>query len=648
MREYGEYGWWESDAEQTVHDRLFTHVRAIEEEQLDQHLQNMLNARLYANREPMLFEWNQDIQLNFRPLSDNTDNVIQSVADTLKNRLTMEWPRPSIITRGSDFGMYQRGRKLDRFVWADFTHLGVYDKLPRLVLDSIIYGGCFMKMGIDSDEVYAERVHPDEIIVDQRECVSNEHPYSMYQRKLVSRQWLMAQYKGNTKAQQAIMEAQPKGFQYTSYRCADEDQVVLVEGWKRPSRPGAGDGRHVLCTENFSFVDEPYTNDDFPIVTMKYKEPETGYYGLSLVSDLIDFQVRLSELNDRIRRGIDLVCIPRMLYEEGSEINVTTFDNMLARGYQYRGTKPEVVSWNAFGPEVYNERQRIKDEAYEFAGLSQALAQAKPMTNQMRFDSSPAIREHKSTQDERYVDKVRSIEKFILDIAKKLIKLSAELYKTKGKSTKVTYASKYIAEEIDWADVDMDADRYVLQVSATSVLNMSVAARRDRLETWYQEGKISLAQYHAYSGQPDLERLSDIMSADGDFIEWCVQEMFEGRNVIATPLDPLEYGFSTVWKTYLRVRTMKGVKPATLNAFKNWLVAAKEIIEPSQPPVQQPLDPQGVMPNVSGIPELASPALAGQPGIGPADLSAALAGNSLAAGSPGGIPPGGGFPGAGI
>jgi hypothetical protein len=271
--------WWEADREydpyddsEAVHRLLFPHVQALEEDQADIHLQNLLNAKLYSNRELMAFEWNSSIATNFRPLTANLENLIQSGVDTLHSRLATNRPRAKVVTRGADFDVYRKGRLLDRFIWGEFQAHKIWSVAERCwIYDPMIYGTGFMKIDIDeaTDKVFLERVHPDEIIVDQRECVSNDMPMCLIQRKLVSRFWLLQTFARGKNAEtirEKILEAQPKEWRYSSYRSPAEDQVVLVQAWKRPTYPGAGDGRVVLCIENYCFYDREYDRDVFPFV----------------------------------------------------------------------------------------------------------------------------------------------------------------------------------------------------------------------------------------------------------------------------------------------------------------------------------------------------------------------------------------------
>lgn len=584
--------WWEApdmdvndvtcqEHPDAVHSVLFQHVQALEEDQIDIHVQNIFNARLFSNRELMAFEWNGQIETSFRPVSPNYENGIQQVCETLQSRIGTHRPKATIVTRGADFDAYLKGRQLDRYLWGLFEEQEIYRKGERVWLDATVYGTGFLKIDIDDGDIFTERVHPDEIIVDQRECVSTDKPMCMYQRKLVSRLWLERTYGSNKVAAARIAEAQGNNFRYTSYRSPAEDQIVVIEAWKLPTRKGGSDGRHVICIDNVTLLDEAYTRERFPFVWLYWNAPETGFYGRSLVGDLLGKQIRLNQVNELIMLGQDIMCVPRLFLEKGSQIQLSQLDNQVAKIFEYRGTLPEPMTWDAFNAEIYAERDRIKAGMFEDAGLSQAIAQNKPITSQFRADSAEAVRELSSQQDERYNHKVQALERMYLEAAKHYIELSKELYEHYDKSKVVFYKSRFLVYQIDWADVDMEADCYQMQIGASSVLNLTPAARIDKLNNWLDRGLITRAQFYALSGEPDLERLTDSMRAGVDAIEFQIDKMLDGEAMTPTAFDDLTQGVPLVLETMQRLM-MLDTPPEIITLFEAWLLTAKQLMQPTE------------------------------------------------------------------
>lgn len=610
-----------------VHERLFPHVQQLEEDQRDIHLQNALNAKLYTNREPMAFSWNADYTASFRPLNNNLENVIQSVVDTLGSRMSTNRPKATIVSRGADFGCYLRSRQLDKFLWGEFVHHKLHRKMDRVFIDACVYGTGALKIDLDGNEVFCERVHPDELVVDQRECVSDEMPMQLHQRKVVSRLWLLKTYgKDDVKVRKAILEAQTKNFHYTSYRSPQDEQIVVIESWKLPTRPGAGDGRHAICIENCTLKDEPYTRDRFPFVFIKYAEPEFGFYGRSLVCDLMGYQIRLNELNEVIRYGQDVMCVPRVMVEQGSNVNAQQFDNQIGKIVKYRGVKPEALTWNAFNAEIYNERDRIRSSAFEFAGISQLSAQAR-LPSQARLDSSDALREYNAIEDQRFNRQFQNQEEAYKEAASHLIELNARLYRSQKVSRKSTYRTRSFVEQIDWKHVDMEADKYVLEISASSIINMTPAARKDKLNEWLQLDVITPEQYKAWSGNPDLEAISNELSASSDYIHYHIEKMLAGEPMTPDPLMNLAEGFHVVHQTYQHIRTLD-TPDEIVDLFVNWLEMAQEEMAPEPEPMVPGMEPgmeAGMMPP-GAAPGMDPMAAGGAPPMAPGAAPAPMGG----------------------
>lgn len=592
----------ECPEEKSVHKLAFNYCKSLEDEQRDIHYLNVLNAELYSNREAMVFSWEQEGAASMRPLNANLENVIQSVVDTLLSRVGNQRPKATPMPRGADFDVYLKARQLDRYLWGEFMAQDIYVKGEKCVLDSMVVGTGVMKIDIDGTDIFTERVNPDEIIVDQREMVSCDYPTQLFHRKLVSRMWLMETYgKRDPELRQRIKECQKEGFRYTSFRSPSEDQIVVIEAWKLPV--GKSAGRHSIVIENATLLDEKYTREKFPFCFIRWDNPyPSGFYGRSLVESLTGYQIRLNELNEKIRVGQDLMCVPRVFVDQGSAITGAQFDNAIGRVIKYRGTLPTALEWSAFSAEIYNERDRLRQSAFEFAGVSQLSAQSK-LPTQARLDSSEAFREYNAIEDERFNRQAQAIEKFYLDIAYHLLERSAELYKSRGHNRKNAWQSKNLVEQIDWKSVDLDADKYVLQIGASSILNMTTAARKDKLKEWAASGAITMDQYKAYSGEPDLERMTDLLASQNDLIEHHVDAMLKGEPMTPDPMMNLEYGLRVVNDHYSRISVLN-TDEDILQLFRDWVELCKELLEPTAMPMpgmppagmEVPMDPMTGVP----------------------------------------------------
>lgn len=576
--------YWECEVEPTdgstpKHKALFNHVRALEEDQLDVHFMNTLNARLYSNREPMTFQWNSTLISSVRPLTPNGDNVIQSVVDTLVARIGSMKPKATVYTRGADFGVYRRGRALDKYLWGMFQQLKIHRKGRRVFRDALVYGTGFLKLFVDADgEICAERVNPDEVIVDNRECVSDEYPLQLHHRRLMSRTALERKFPQHV---EHIREAQAEGFQYTSYRTPSDEQIVVIESW----RMGV---EHTIAIENCTLFTESYDRDRAPFVILRWNDNLSGFYGKSVVADLLEYQTRLNKLNLAIDSGQDVMCVPRLLVDQGSQVLETRIDNQIGKIVRYRGAMPEAVTWTAFNAEIYNERERLWQRAHESQGVSQ-MASMNKLPSQARLDSSEALREYNAQNDERFNDRVQSLEEWYLEIAEQLVDISADLYKNRKVSTRTSWRSGNLLEQIDWKNCDLKRDRFVMQISASSVMNMTPAARRDKLNFWLDRQLITPEQYKAWSGEPDLELMAQLGSASHDALMADIEAMMDGSTDRGPdPHSNLAYCIQVVNSTYDHIRSL-GAPEDVLMIFRTWLLTAEALVNqpvPGPPPAQ--------------------------------------------------------------
>jgi hypothetical protein len=625
------------DGPDSVYTRVFQHVKALELDQIGIHYQNLLHHRLYTNRDLTAYEWQGASQISFQPISMTSENVIASVMETVIALVGKNRPKASTVARAADFDVYLRARQLDRWLWGEFISQDVWNKGNLVFEDGALYGTGLLKHDIDGDEIYTEVVNPDEIIVDQRECVSCREPQQMHQRKLYSRMFLLNTYgKGKSAEKQAlrqkILDAPASDFmQYSGKRSRNDDQVLVIESWKL-----GPDGRHTICIETACLLDEGYDRTWFPFTDFVWNPPKSGWYGRSLVEGLIPYQIRLNKLNRDIEMGQHIMCTPQIWMQQGNGIIASQLDDTIGRIIKTRGEPPEPKVWNAFSPEIYQERDRTRASAFEFAGVSQLSAQAK-LPTQARLDSSEALREFNAIENERFARQAQAYEDFYIRVGRRLIELGAELYKNQSVDREHTYRSKYLIKQIKWSEVDLEAEKYVLQISASSILNMSPAARKDKLNEWAAAGVITQQEYKAWSGEPDLERMADLMAAPNDYAEYVVDELLEGEPVTPDPLSDLNLLLRVTHDTYLHLRALEAPEDILQN-FRDFLMLVEGLLNPPADPTLPTGEmgagammggAPGVMPDATGQAMMGPPPMDPMMGGMPGDMTAVTAPNPI-------------------
>lgn len=577
--------WWdnpikEDTRESKVHEDLFDHVRSIEERQSEIHRLNLFCGKLYTGRRLAHLTWgtHTEDEGSYGPISMRTENLIANAVDTATALIGRQRPKATPVAKDADFSIERQAKRLDQWLYAEFKCQDIYTKMQRAFNDACWAQVAALFIGVDEGEIYTERVMPDEIVVDQRECAGNSEPIQVHRRRLMSKVVLAAMY---PEFKEKIYEAGKS--EYTSYRKPGHEMLVVIESWKL-ALPGEDAGRHAVVIEGATLFDEEYTRDCFPFVFLRWHRLPTGFYGRSLVEEGAPFQLRHNELNRVIQLSQDLMCVPRIFVDGTSSIIKTQFDDEIGRVLHYRGKVPEAMTWQGASPELYNQREANKIALFESIGISRMSAQAK-VPDGVRFDSSKALREANFKESERFQVQAAMLEDAYMEVAKHYLYHGKELYS--GRRTSRKWEDRTLLDEIDWNALGAPGDKYVLQIEASSLNNMSPAARQDQLDRWANQGLITPDEYKSLLNHPDLEEALSLFSSSLDEIKNIDEEICKGNQPQPDPLSNLDMGIPYIHKIYLKRKTQKNVPEEVLQDYRDWLAEAQAIREGEQQAVQQ-------------------------------------------------------------
>lgn len=636
--DYGRTFWWENaevDEDSGVHREVFPWVQELEENQYEIHQANLDWARLYSNRELQAFEWCGGINaVSHAPQRRLVDNLVQSVCDTATSMIAKHQPKPTLVPRDASWSMHRATQLADQYLYGEFQHLDIYEKTRRVFLDACVFGTGVLKITAADDglsgrkEICVERIMPDEIIVDQTECISTLQPMQIHHRKVVSRAWLkqviLSSKKGSKRDRQRIAELidEAPSF-YTDYRSPGPELIVVIDSYKLPSAPGAGDGRHTITIPNATLLNEPYERMDFPFVFFRWSLPLSGFYGQGLAEGVFGYQARLNTLNDNIYKAQDLMCVPRLWFGAGTGLIKDRLDTRIGRILQGRGPAPEPLIWPGASPELYREREVIWENAYRFAGISQHAAQA---TVPAQFESAPAQREFARKELGRFSIQELRWESFHLDIAKHILWWSHKLYAEEKRDPARSWRSGDYTKMINWSDFgDMVTESdYTITVEASSLLNMTPAGRRAQVDEWAQAGVITPAEYKALIGHPDIESELSLTIAAQKNIDFVIEKLEDGEFPVPTPLMDLQSAIPRVHQAYLRAVNL-GAPDEIQENLLEWVETADAVLNPEPPqpapmPGAQPaVDPMTGQPMPGGPPGMPGAPPPMGPGMGPGD-----------------------------
>lgn len=646
-----QWGWWEpnnahdtpmstDDIEKARANSLFNTARSLENAQREVHEQNLWAAQLYSNRELAAFSWGNSVlhRASLAPVARAGENLVLMVVDTLVAQVGKNKPKARPQTRGASWRLRRMAQKLDKFLYGEFIRNRVYEEGKRIFRDACIFGFGALHVFMDEDRLAVERIFPDELLVDQMEVVAAGRPRHFYRRRVLPVEVVLSTYfsglKGKAKQEmEEHLKSIANTMDYLEYRSVGRGYVVVVEGWQLAM--GGKAGRHVIAVQDQLVYDEPYSLEVPPFAIFHWQAPLSGFYSPSAVEQCLPYQIRLNEINDVIRDAQDLMGRPRILVAEGSRVNPLEIDNGVARFLKYTGIKPEAVTWPAIHAEIYNERDRQVRICLEQFGISNLASKAE-VPQSARFDSSAAFREFNAIQDDRLADPAQRFERFYLDLAELMIRV----LKNSGASPKTVWSTgggkgkSGCMEVINWEDIDIDEDAYVLQLEATSVFDSTPSAIRDELEKQLGMGLITPEQYRLELSAPDDQAELSLQAAAAADIRRVIDLLEDGKYESPTPIQDLVNGVQLVSLAALKLNQYdpeeygeaQELEEIKFN-FLNWLTEARNILEAGseQPNTLQPADPgmatdpSMMPPGGPGSMPMQSPDMMAQ-GVGPAQV----------------------------
>lgn len=609
--------WWIAKNEKEEAEQLLSTVAFLKEAQAWRQRQIAMYARLYGNQSLYSFI-GQDMGKIGEARSGQQDrptfNLISSVVDTLVSKLTQSRPAPVFLTDNSDYRERHLAKQLNNFILGEFYQTKAYEKAEFVLRDALVTGtGIFKVFETPDHKVGLERVLQTEIFTDLSESMY-DNPRQIYQIKLVDRKVLGSEFKKSEKEIDDAMRATPDGGSDANRSVSD--LVMVVEGWRLPSQPGAKDGKHTIAVAGSDepLLSEPYIKDFFPFVFLHHTKRLAGFWAQGSAEALMGTQLELNSILWTISRAIKLVGVPRVFIEDGSKVVKAHQNNDIGVLVTYRGTKPsyEVAPSNA--PELYAERDRLIQYGYRQEGISEmAAASQKPAG----LDSGEAIRSYEEINTDRFAALSRRYDNMFIDLAYQIIDLAKDIAEREGKYQTV-YPNKNVSKEIDLPKASLLQDPFVIQCFNMSSLPKDPAGRLQKITEMIQAGMISIKEGRRLLDYPDLGQVETLANASEERI-FCYLDAIVENNTYNPPdafMDlPLAEELTVQYLNLYLASKIEESKAESLRTFFSQIQALKQAAIPP-PPMPNTVAPQAA-PEPTPTSPLVPNGAGGAPGLPP-------------------------------
>ncbi len=602
--------WWTEPAE-TLHESVQAVAKRIWDNLSRKRLENYVYARMYNNVDLErqfsstgtidgsggYSDWNSSGRIEL--------NVVQNCVDMAASMVAKNRPRPMFLTDGADYKTLQKAEKLTRYVAGVIDDCGLYAKWERVFTDGGVGGTGFAKFYVEDQHIKAERVHPNEILIDELEG-AREKPSQIHQRKLMSRDELCEMFPDS---EEQIYSANADKRAETR---SVSDLIPVVESWHLPSKKGAKDGLHCITIAGATLMREVYTKDYYPIIPWRWYPSTLGYWGRGIAQEIGSIQRAINRTLSDIDESTENVAQAILWVPLGSNISEdTVLSNEIGRMGKYAGPQPPTFNNPpAQAEDVYSHVKWLVEAAYNIIGVNQSMAQGQ---KQPGIESGAGIREATDIASGRLQVIGQRAEQWFIDATYIIVDMSKDMYGA-DKSLSVSVKQKYGdgLERLKWADVDMDEDRFTITVFPVSGLPSTPSGRLQATAEYAQAGFFPKEWVMALNDFPDMKRFTRLETATQDLTQATVSKIKETGvyGIDLKPMDQmnLEEAYSIATKECVAAR-VEGCDEKTIALLIQYANEIQRLMPP--PPGAAPPGPPAPGP-MSGAPPGPPPPLRNQ------------------------------------
>lgn len=572
--------WWtENLSPEDVANSITTTLDQLHKSQTQRQAQSLTSARLYGNLTMMASA------TGFSPLTTNTTgpkahityNVAQSCVDTVAAKIAKNRPKPLFLTSDGDHQQQRRAKKLNQFVDGVFYENGYYQLAVDVFRDAAVFGTGVIHVFDHNDRVAFERVLATEIYVDEVEAFYGK-PRQLHRVKSVDREVLKDEFPDS-----AVEIARTNITTTSIGQPHVADMLTVRESWHLPSGPNAKDGRHVITTDKTVLFEEEWDKDFFPFAFFHWCKRLYGFWGQGLVEQIQNIQLEINKLLWTIQRSMHLAGTFKIFMENTSKIDSNHVNNDIGTIIKYTGTPPQYVTPSSVPPEIYQHLQTLKNDAFSQAGISQLSASSvKPAG----LNSGRALREMNDIESDRFMVVGQAFEQLALDVARLSI---ATIKDIAGRgSFKITVPGRKTLKKIDWKEVSLDEDDYVMQAFPVSSLPTDPAGRLETITEMAQAGYLSPVQARRLLDFPDLAQVEGLTNAEEDYLNAILEKMVdEGEYTAPEPYDNLALARELANEYYAKGK-LNNLDQERLELLRTFMAQIEQLMAP------QPVNPAPV------------------------------------------------------
>jgi hypothetical protein len=601
------FHWWKASDESMAQEILGT-IKFIQTHQSTRIEQLTTSTRLYGNSSAYNFigpALSRSASSSANSQSNRISfNLCAAVVDTLVSKIAKNRVICTFLTSGGVWGMQRKAENLSKFTEGCFYAQDVHKKGVDAFRDGAVWGTGVVHVFEDEDEIRVERVLSHELLVDQIESLTSK-PRQMHRIKLVDRDVLAAMFADDKDALEAIACAKPSSYIEVGGAATAADILTVTESWHLRSSKTSDDGKHAICLNDTVLLVEDYERDYFPFCFFHFNKRMLGFWGQGAVERLQNLQGEINRLMILIQRSMWMGGSFKILVANGSKVVSQHLNNDVGAIIHYSGVKPEYITPPMIQQDIYPYVDALIAKGFQQEGVSQLAASS---LVPLGVKSGAAMRNLDQIGDDRFLYIGQEMEAFYLEIARQMIDVAKGIASRK-RSYKVKFPGTMSFEEIDWKDIKLKEDDYVLRAYPTNSLPDDPAGRLQTVQEYAQAGFISPRQARRLMAMPDIEMADKLSNSTEDVLHKIIEDMLDkGEYRAPEPYYDLatakELGLQ--YYSYAELNNCPEDKLELLRRFLSQVddltgANAAPVAQPAAPPANpEPTPTSNMIPNVNG------------------------------------------------
>lgn len=624
--------WWNKEPGKPVHTELWGYTTWL--------LGVYRRSHQYCRAAESIYQGDALRSLANGALLTSTDaarlNVVKSVIDTVVARLSKRRPMPQFKVDNADWSLKRKAKRYRQFIVGEMMETEFETLSPMALRDGTIEGNGITRIDDAEDDILAERVYRDELLIDPRETKYGR-PWQVQRVLRIAREVLAAKY---PKHADAIKRApastrrpnesldQPE--MTLSSQGSLEGYVDVVIAHRRPTSDEAKDGRKAVIIESATLEFVEWDTPRFPYAVFRYAAPTRGYWGRGLVRDLADIQMKINQVVRDMQQNVEVTGKGSYWINEAFDMPVEMLTGVRPFKGVFRGPqKPDWTAPTPFNPGQMQFLEFLMRQAFELPGVSQAAASSKSALGLNA--SGVALDTQYDIESERFAMVERQYTQYRLDAAQLYLDAACRVAKnreaSKGKKRSSSYVTTWRGrdkiERLEYSEVEMDAEQYRLEMEPVSFVPDSRAGKLSAAQELVQAGVIPQWLAASLFDEPDLAQ-ANMLNLSAYWNQERIMEQTgdpDADEVMPEPYHDLDIAMKMA-VAYVNHAESEGAPEEVIDRYRRYADQVTEAIKMKNPsagmPAAPPVDPMaaGMDPNLSG--PMPPPDVPGIPGMPPA------------------------------